>query len=190
MVRMQLHWIALDDTDRSVAILREGPGEGDWSPRVLLVPIEPAQAKAIARALGDGTSHRPSTHQLVAAAAESLGGRIVRVTLRSSVAEPSDPSLRPTSDDLVEQDPSGASSRLSSTKGRARGYLAEVHVEREGQVFALPAEPGDALALALMADAPILVSWDLVERRTVLLQEDDAGEFDRFRRLMRGIEAS
>lgn len=176
MVRLQVRWVALDDDNRSVAILREGPGAGDWSPRVLLVPIEREHAKAIARALREGGSPRPSTHELLADTVESLGGRIVRVTLRSS-------------DDASKTDPPGASRRRPSLKGIAREYRAEVHLECDGEVRRFAAPVGDALALALMADAPITVPWELAERRTVLLQEDDSGELDRFRRLMRGMEA-
>lgn len=175
MVRMQVHWIALDDKNRSVAILREGPGHGEWSPRVLLVPIEPPQAKAIARALGEGQSVRPMTHDLLVSTLEATDAEVLCVLLQ--------PDERPGDSHFVP----GVQRRCSRGE---RGYAGEVHVQHEGAVYRLPAAAGDALALAVLADAPVMVSWELADKRTVLLQEDDSDELARFRHLMRGIEAS
>ncbi len=156
MTRMHVHGIALDQSDRNVAILREGVGDGDWSPRVLLVPVAPRHAQAIARILAGACSARPSTHDLLGDIVSELGADVVAVTLAAE---------------------------------RRDQYVAQLHLVRDERDFAIPCEPGDALALALSWECACFVSWDLAEHHTVLLEEEDGPELERFRQLMRGIEA-
>lgn len=74
--------------------------------------------------------------------------------------------------------------RISITDMREQTFFAELELEVNGKTLTLDARPSDAIALALRAEAPIMVSPDVITANAIPInpakEEEEAEEFRQF----------
>jgi bifunctional DNase/RNase len=130
--------------------------------RALPIWIGTAEANAIARTLMDVPSTRPKTHQLLAATIKGLGYKLKQVEINE-----------------LEDDTFYATVKLVSV---SQNLPAEM---------SLDARPSDAIALALIEEAPIFVAPSVVLESTYPVDaERDEAEANEFKNFIEKITAS
>jgi bifunctional DNase/RNase len=117
--------------------------------RTLPIWIGVAEAKAISYALEKTKSERPLTHELLLNTIEQLGYEVKQVEI----------------DKLDKQ---------------TYAAILKLHAKEEGKArMMIDARPSDAIALALAAHAPILVSPEITVN-AVMAPDEDTAEFKQF----------
>ncbi len=130
--------------------------------RALPIWIGESEALAISRALGKHKPSRPMTHDLLLNTIVSLGYKVDRIEINE----------------------------LSSDTYFATIFIKSVDGKR-GETKAIDSRPSDAIALALRARAPIMVSAQVVADGTVAADhERDKEEAKEFKRFVEGLKAS
>jgi len=75
--------------------------------------------------------------------------------------------------------------RVVITDLRDNTFFALIHLDRNGEKYAIDARPSDAMALALRVKVPIFVEDAVIERSTA---SGEAGQVDEAERLRRWLE--
>jgi hypothetical protein len=131
--------------------------------RALPIWIGSAEANAIARVLMNVESPRPKTHQLLLTAITQLGCVAKQIEINE-----------------LEDDTFFATIRLARNAN-----------DEAGSWVALDARPSDAVALALLADVPILVAPSVMLESTYPVDsERDEAEAEAFKKFVNDITAS
>jgi uncharacterized protein len=119
------------------------------SMRTLPIWIGVSEARAITYALENTKSERPLTHELLLITIERLGYVVKQV-------------------------------EIDKLDANTYAAILKLHSKEEGKKrIMIDARPSDAIALALVAKAPILVSPEIVVN-AVIADDDDAAKFKQF----------
>lgn len=114
--------------------------------KTIVFYIDPAVGTAINAAMSGQTPQRPMTHDLMMAALEAFGARILRAVI----------------------------TRVDQDIYYARLILEAENEVMERKIVELDARPSDCLALTVRADAPLYVVrsvWDALEDMSAVLNE-------------------
>ena len=129
--------------------------------RALPIWIGEAEANSITRALGKHKPSRPMTHDLLLNTINSLGFRVDHIEINE----------------------------LASDTYFATIFIKSLDGKKETR--AIDSRPSDAIALALRAKAPIMVSAQVITDGTVAADhEKDEEEAQEFKRFVDGLKAS
>jgi bifunctional DNase/RNase len=161
MIRMNVAGIALDASDSQPIVILND----SLGLRSLQIGIGVGEAAAIANVIKRRTSQRPLTHELMHNAIKQLGYVVTKVEI----------------------------DELSSNT-----YYATIKLARPGdsqgdteESVSLDARPSDAIALAMLAQAPILVAPEIILEAAIPVDaEKDAAAANEFRTFLQGVKAS
>jgi bifunctional DNase/RNase len=78
--------------------------------------------------------------------------------------------------------------RVVITDLKESTFFALVHIERNGEFFSIDARPSDAMALALRANAPILVEESVLEKSASGSEEGESDEAERLRKWLEQVD--
>jgi hypothetical protein len=131
--------------------------------KALPILIGVAEAKAISKALQNSRSKRPSTHELLAGVVDSFGYELDHVEIQNGT-----------------DDTYFAKIALVSAQGANTGPVVEID-----------SRPSDAIVLALMQEAPIMVAEQLVKATIEVESDQDAeAQTQKFKEFVSQIKAS
>ena len=81
--------------------------------------------------------------------------------------------------------------KVAVTELRDNTFYAEIHLQKNGDLYVIDARPSDSIALALRAEAPIFVAEDVFQKHKRTIQDAAGSESDTdedLRRYLRDLD--
>jgi bifunctional DNase/RNase len=143
--------VAIEATSQAPLILLQSQVDG----RVLPIMIGIADLERLYYYVSNISTGRPSTHNLMLEAIGHLGGEVEQVEISSYSNLPPAPGM------------------LSSVQGV---FLASVTIaSRSGESYVLDSRPSDAISLAIITGAPILIAEEVLDEHGLTFEGQQLG---------------